>query len=165
MSVEAGAEQVDRDALLAGCVTSANGYAGDISCADCWDVLQKDKTAILVDVRTRAEWSFVGLPDFASLDREIGLIEWVSFPDMSANVGFVEQLDAFVETQGGNKDSIIMFLCRSGQRSIGAAQTASAQGYQRALNILGGFEGDRDTTGHRGTVSGWKVSGLPWVQG
>jgi len=165
MSGEGGSGQQDRDAILANGVTPADGYGGDISCQDCWALLQADQSALLIDVRTRAEWSFVGLPDLSSVNREIGLIEWVGFPDMTANVGFADQLDALVEANGGSKDTVLMFLCRSGQRSIAAASTATGRGYKTALNILGGFEGDRDAEGHRGTVSGWKVTGLPWGQG
>ncbi len=152
-----------RDEIL-GKVIPADGYGGDVSEQDAWALLQADANSHLVDVRTRAEWSFVGLPDLDSLNREIGLIEWVSFPDMSANIGFQEQLAEFLRTQQSGEEDVVMFLCRSGQRSIGAAKAATAMGYKHALNILGGFEGDADAAGHRATVNGWKVAGLPWKQ-
>jgi hypothetical protein len=41
---------------------------------------------------------------------------------------------------------------------------AAQLGYAHALNVLEGFEGDKDPDGHRATVGGWKVAGLPWVQ-
>ncbi len=152
-----------RDELLAKAI-AADGYGGDISEQDAWALLEADTKTQLVDVRTRAEWSFVGLPDLDSIARELGLIEWVSFPDMSANLGFQDQLTEFLQAQNAGPDDVIMFLCRSGQRSIGAAKAATQMGYKHALNVLGGFEGSPDSAGHRGTVNGWKVAGLPWKQ-
>ncbi len=154
-----------RDEILTGAVKPADGYGGDISAQDAWALLASDSGVQLIDVRTRAEWSFVGLPDLGSLPRDLGLIEWVSFPDMSANLGFQDQLQEFMQAQNAGPDDAVMFLCRSGQRSIGAAKAATALGYKHALNILGGFEGDKDEAGHRATINGWKVAGLPWKQG
>ena len=62
------------------------------------------------------------------------------------------------------KDAMVMFLCRSGARSHAAAAAASQIGYANSYNILQGFEGDKDAHGHRASVGGWQVAGLPWVQ-
>ncbi len=146
-------------ATSAVCHSSCVSYAGDLSPQQAWDILAEDPNAVLVDVRTRAEWSYVGVPDLAEIGKEAILIEWVSFPDGQRNPYFVEQL----RDAGVTDDNQVLFLCRSGQRSVGAAQTATADGVAKAFNISEGFEGATDSNGHRGVV-GWKAQGLPWRQ-
>lgn len=110
--------------------------------------------AQLVDVRTRAEWDWVGrIP--AAVE-----IEWLSYPDNRPNSGFVQQLQQKIDT-----DAPVLFICRSGGRSHNAAMLATQAGYSNCYNVLEGFEGDRDPQGHRNTVGGWRAAGLPWVQG
>jgi rhodanese-related sulfurtransferase len=132
-------------------------YAGDLSVTEAWALLEKEPAARLVDVRTQAEWNFVGLPDLGALGREVELVEWQMFPTMQVNPGFVEQA-------GGDKDAPVLFLCRSGARSRNAAIALTRAGYTRAYNIAGGFEGDLDGERHRGNRNGWKAAGLPWKQ-
>lgn len=135
-------------------------YAGDISPKEAWDLLRAHQNAILVDVRTRPEWSFVGVADLSSLDREAKLISWQVYPDMGVNARFVEDVAA----TGVDPDAPVLFLCRSGVRSRSAAIAMTAQGFKACYNIAGGFEGDPDGERHRGKMNGWKASGLPWVQ-
>lgn len=139
----------------------SNGYAGDISPKQAWDILQDDANSVLVDVRTAAEWQFVGVPDLSSVDKEIVLAEWITFPNGTPNADFSSQVTGAI----GEGDKVLLFLCRSGQRSQGAAATLTAAGYTRCYNILEGFEGNKDASGHRGAVGGWKIAGLPWKQG
>ncbi|MGB0920158.1 MAG: rhodanese-like domain-containing protein [Alphaproteobacteria bacterium] len=145
-------------------VTPANGYAGNVSVETCWDVLTTDKSATLIDVRTTAEWAFVGLPDLSSIGKQVGRAEWVSFPTMSPNADFTAQVKAQLDDAGITTEAPVFFLCRSGQRSQGAAAALTAAGYTHCYNVAGGFEGDANSEAHRGTVNGWKVAGLPWVQ-
>lgn len=140
---------------------SSRDYAGDMSSSEAWALLKSDPRAQLIDVRTAAEWSFVGRPDLASVGREPHLIEWQVFPTMRLNPTFVA--DAARAT-GSPKDTTLLFLCRSGSRSRSAAIAMTAAGYTRAYNISDGFEGDLDGAAHRGAKSGWKASGLPWKQ-
>jgi rhodanese-related sulfurtransferase len=140
---------------------SSNGYAGDLSPQQAYGLLSENPQTQLVDVRTAAEWGYVGCPDLSSLGKQAILIEWQQFPSGEPNPHFVEQ----VEKLGISKDSPIVLLCRSGQRSRFAAAALTQAGYQACYNILEGFEGDKDSDGHRGTVAGWKVAGLPWQQG
>ena len=135
-------------------------YAGDLTPRDAWALLTEHPDAILVDVRTEAEWRFVGVPDTTELGREAALIEWVSYPSMTANPEFLAQLVA----TGVQPGQPIVFLCRSGQRSIGAAVAATAAGYGPAYNVLEGFEGGLNHEAQRGH-EGWKAAGLPWHQG
>ncbi|MCU0789608.1 MAG: rhodanese-like domain-containing protein [Nitratireductor sp.] len=139
-------------------------YAGDMSCRESWEALSGDPKAQLVDVRTAAEWNFVGLPDLSALGREPVLIEWQRYPDMAVNPNFAASLAAELDARGAGRDTPIFFLCRSGARSQSAAAALTAAGYSRAYNIAGGFEGARDANGHRGALEGWKHDGLPWVQ-
>ena len=136
------------------------GYAGDVTPAEAWQLLGEDPKGQIVDVRTTAEWSFVGVPDLSGLNRKVQLVEWQSYPTMAANPGFV----ADVEAAAADKAAPIFFLCRSGARSRAAAIAATQAGYARAYNIAGGFEGDLDADRHRGQNNGWKASGLPWRQ-
>ncbi|MBC2639628.1 MULTISPECIES: rhodanese-like domain-containing protein [unclassified Rhodococcus (in: high G+C Gram-positive bacteria)] len=136
-------------------------YAGDITPEHAWELLRENPDAVLVDVRTDAEWKYVGVPDTSSLGRKTILIEWVSYPTGTRNDNFVDQLkEAGI---AGGDDAPVIFLCRSGQRSIGAAEAATAAGIGPSYNVLDGFEGGLDAEGHRGAV-GWRALGLPWRQ-
>jgi rhodanese-related sulfurtransferase len=125
-----------------------------------WDALVSQKQAQLVDVRTDAEWNFVGLPDLVEAGKQAVLIPWQSYPTMQVNAGFIDQM----KQAGLTPEDHIYFLCRSGARSTAAAQAAIAAGFPHAINVMDGFEGPPDQDGHRGTVAGWKASGLPWRQ-
>ena len=140
---------------------SEETYAGDLSVKQAWDLLSENPKAQLVDVRTDAEFSYVGSPDLSSLGKEVLAVQWKIFPDMDINPEFVDQ----VSSSGVDKDAPLLFLCRSGVRSLGAAEAMTEAGFRECYNVAGGFEGDRDAEGHRGTVTGWKVDGLPWRQG
>lgn len=138
-----------------------DNYAGDISVQEAWRVLSENPNAVLVDVRTRAEWSFVGVADLSAISKQPTLAEWQSFPTMNVNAGFVAEVKAVVSDEAAP----VLFLCRSGARSLAAAVALTAQGFSRAYNIIGGFEGDLDEARHRGQRTGWKAAGLPWIQG
>ncbi len=139
-------------------------YAGDLSVAEAWELLKNTPKAQLVDVRTTAEWNFVGLPDLSELARDPHLVEWQSFPSMEPNAAFVADVSLAVLEAGADKHAPILFLCRSGARSRAAAIAMTRSGFSRAYNIAGGFEGDLDTEKHRGRNNGWKAQGLPWKQ-
>ena len=141
--------------------SSASTYAGDLTPAQAWDLLTGDERAVLVDVRTAAEWRFVGVPDVAPLGRETALVEWINYPNGIVNPRFLDQLAAAGLAAGDGRP--VVFLCRSGARSISAAQAATAAGLGPAYNVLDGFEGAVDDAGHRGG-SGWRAVGLPWSQ-
>ncbi len=141
-----------------------NSYAGDKSVQETWAMLRDTGSAVLVDVRTRAEWSFVGVADLSSLDKEPLLVEWQSFPSMERNSQFVSVLDEMLQELGVTKADPVLFLCRSGSRSQSSAIVLTEAGYSACFNVAGGFEGDLNTEGHRGTVGGWKAAGLPWRQ-
>ena len=140
---------------------SSPEYAGDVSVAEAWQQLTSDPRAQLVDVRTLAEWNFVGLPDLSSLGRQVHCIEWQDFPSGARNPGFVTEASQALN----DKDAPVLLLCRSGGRSRAAAIALTQAGFRHAFNIAGGFEGDADEEGHRGNRNGWKAANLPWRQG
>jgi rhodanese-related sulfurtransferase len=140
--------------------SAAAGYAGDVNPSSAWKILSEHKAAVLIDVRTRAEWNYVGLPDLETLAKKPTLIEWQVFPSMQPNTDFVAALSAALP----NREAPLLFLCRSGARSAAAAKAMTAAGYSRCLNVAEGFEGPLDAEGKRGTVGGWKAAGLPWRQ-
>jgi len=125
-----------------------------------WEALRKDPKAQLVDVRTEAEWNFVGLPDLSSVGKQVVPIQWQVYPTMQLNTEFADHL----KEAGFTSDHHIYFICRSGQRSFAAAQEAQAAGFPHVFNVADGFEGAVDTHGHRGAAAGWKAAGLPWRQ-
>ena len=135
-------------------------YAGDLTPRQAWDILADDPRAALVDVRTGAEWSFVGVPDLSPLQKTPLFVEWQSYPSMRQNPSFVTD----VSGHGLDPDAPILFLCRSGVRSKTAAIAVTDKGYRRCYNISDGFEGGHDAGGHRGTAAGWKAEGLSWRQ-
>jgi rhodanese-related sulfurtransferase len=128
-------------------------YEGEVLPAEAFELLQRAPGAKLVDVRTRAEWDYVGrIPGAVE-------IEWELYPDGKPNPYFVEQLREQVDPE-----SLALFICRSGNRSDHAAAAAAAAGYTQSYNVLEGFEGKKDASGHRNAVGGWRVAGLPWFQ-
>lgn len=132
----------------------------DISPAETWAALQNNPAARLVDVRTDAEWSYVGLPDIAAAGHRVALVPWQIYPTMAVNPHFVHGL-----REGGiTPEHQVYFICRSGVRSLAAAEAAQAGGYGQVFNVADGFEGPVDADGHRGSSAGWKASGLPWLQ-
>jgi rhodanese-related sulfurtransferase len=135
-------------------------YAGDVTPAQAYAAVTGDGDALLVDVRTRAEWTYVGVPDLSAQGRHVALVEWSRFPDGSVNEAFVDE----VRAAGLEPGRPVYLLCRSGVRSQAAAAALTAAGLGPAFNVLEGFEGPHDREGHR-TVAGWKVAGLPWRQG
>jgi rhodanese-related sulfurtransferase len=134
-------------------------YAGDVDPKDAYAALQAEADAVLVDVRTSAEWTYVGLPDLSHIGKQVIPLEWQRFPDGTLNSGFVEQL----RDAGVGEGTPVYFLCRSGVRSAAAAEAATAAGLGPAYNVSDGFEGPLGQDGHR-TVKGWKAAGLPWGQ-
>ena len=135
-------------------------YAGDLSPQDAWNLLESEPSALLVDVRTRAEWTYVGVADLSPLSKKPVFIEWQSFPEGTRNDRFADE----VESLKPGHDTPVLFLCRSGARSAAAARLMTQKGYTRCYTISEGFEGDPDADRHRGRINGWKVRGLPWTQ-
>ncbi|KIA82114.1 rhodanese-like domain-containing protein [Chromobacterium amazonense] len=128
-------------------------YSGAVLPDEAYELMQSLPKAVLLDVRSHAEWQFVGtVPQSVK-------IEWRSFPGMAPNPNFLAQL-----THQVDPESVLLVLCRSGARSDEVARLAAANGYSEVYNVLEGFEGDKDEMGHRNSVGGWRQRGLPWEQ-
>ena len=127
-------------------------YAGALTPAEAHAVWLEAPGVRLVDVRTRAEWVWVGrIPGAVE-------IEWQGWPEGQTNPNFLAQLRQQVD-----HEALVLFVCRSGVRSHHAAALATANGWTNCYNVLEGFEGDRDASGQRGHLGGWRKAGLPWT--
>ena len=143
----------------------SGGHAGDVSPTEAMNGMRQREDAQLIDVRTRPEWTFVGIADTGDAGRDPILLEWQRYPHMDVDAAFAERLEAELAARGACKDAPLYFLCRSGARSASAASLMTERGFTAAHNVAGGFEGGHDADGHRGTREGWKAEGLPWRQG
>lgn len=144
--------------------TQGGGYAGDVGARAAWDALAGDPAAALIDVRTRAEWTYVGVPVLADIGKQVVLVEWDDFPSGQLVPDFVGRLKDELERRGIGPEAPLYFICRSGNRSRHAAIAATAAGQGHCFNIEFGFEGRLGSDRHRGTAGSWKAEGLPWVQ-
>ena len=131
-------------------------YRGDILPTDAFQRLKQDPTAVLVDVRTQPEWTFVGVPQVDRLLR----VSWQVYPQMDVNGSFADE----VKAMGLAPDTQILRICRSGARSASAAAALTKAGFSNCWNVAHGFEGDKNADGRRGQANGWKADKLPWVQ-
>jgi rhodanese-related sulfurtransferase len=137
----------------------AGRFVGDVGPEQTWQALVGNPQAVLVDVRTKAEWAYVGVPDLTSLKRPVVLVEWQQFPSMALNPAFVDEIKA----KGIRPEHPVYLICRSGVRSRAAAELLADFGYT-TVNVADGFEGQIDASSHRGRRNGWKAAGLPWKQ-
>ena len=122
-------------------------YTGDLTPAEAFALVRERPDAVLVDVRTEEEWDQVGVPDLSDLGKDVVLVEWQRGPRRLPNPDFVTELAAAVPD-----GAEVVMICRSGVRSVAAAEAATAAGFPAAYNVLEGFEGAR----------GWQRSSLPW---
>jgi rhodanese-related sulfurtransferase len=136
----------------------------EMEAGSAYALLEADRAAVLVDVRTAAEWAYVGVPDLAAIGKEVVFVDWQTFPSMHRNVDFVASVSKILAERGVSRDAPILFICRSGARSLAAAQALSEVGYTRCVNVAGGFEGPADASRQRGRLDGWKAKSLPWIQ-
>ncbi len=129
---------------------------------EAYKILKQENKAVLIDVRSTMEYSFVGHPLNAI---HVPLKEP---PDWDTQPEFVEKvrtsLAARLPDNNQLKDVPVLMLCRSGQRSELAGELLINEGYTNVYNVLEGFEGDKDENGHRNTINGWRFYGLPWEQ-
>jgi rhodanese-related sulfurtransferase len=139
-------------------------YAGDMLSADAYRILADDATSTLIDVRTQAEWAYVGVPDLSSLGKTALFLEWQTFPSMQVDERFVARLSTMLETIGRKRGAPLVFICRSGARSRQAAIAMTGASWAPCFNVSDGFEGPLDPSRHRGVTGGWKAAGLPWAQ-
>lgn len=121
---------------------------------EAWQYMQDNPSAVLIDVRSKMEFAYVGHP------RGALHIPWKEAPTWALNHDFVPD----VKKEIPDKETPVLLLCRSGQRSLAAANALMEAGYTNLFNIDEGFEGALDEEKHRGTSGGWRFHGLPWEQ-
>jgi len=128
-------------------------YAGDLTPNEAHEFLTANDNAILLDCRTQAEWTFVGVPRMPGAR----FVEWTTWPDGASNENFIR------DAAGGlGPEQPIVVICRTGGRSEAAAHALTEAGFLEVYNVADGFEGHPDEDGHR--AGGWKGAGLPWRQ-
>ena len=132
----------------------------DISSVECFDKLSKNSKSYLIDVRTKPELEFTGVPNLSILNKKTLFISWHEYPKMKINHNFQNQ---FLEGNL-NKGDYIFLICRSGRRSFQAAKYLTSLGYNHSYNVSDGFEGDKNKLNQRSTINGWKYNHLPWKQ-
>ncbi len=121
-----------------------------------WKILRDNPNAVLLDVRSRIEFDYIGHP--------VGAVNVPiqEPPAWQTDPAFADKVS--VQLGEAGKEATVLTLCRSGKRSMLAAQLLEAQGYQHTVNIAEGFEGDLDANRQRGNLGGWRFHGLPWEQ-
>jgi rhodanese-related sulfurtransferase len=142
----------------------ADRAVDDVDVTTAWEGLSSRPGSQLIDVRTRAEWTYVGIPDLSPVGKRAVLVEWQTFPDQSVDPRFIERLSGELNALGVKPGDDLYFICRSGSRSMAAAKAMASAGYSACHNVASGFEGPLDDERHRGSVGGWKATGLPWLQ-
>ena len=140
------------------------GYAGDLLAVDAYALLEGEPSAVLIDVRTNAEWAYVGTPDIHALGKAPLFLEWQSYPSMAVDPDFAARLEALLSSAAVERGASLVFLCRSGARSRHAAIAMTSAGWGPCFNVSDGFEGPLDGSRRRGGAGGWKAGGLPWAQ-
>ncbi|MBY0454589.1 MAG: rhodanese-like domain-containing protein [Burkholderiaceae bacterium] len=151
ITLPAALEQAHAQAVAQGLL-----YAGGVHPTIAWALVQAEQ-AVLVDVRTAEERKFVGhVPGSVH-------VAWATGTALTRNPRFVRELESKLGSNGG-KEAVALLLCRSGKRSVLAAEAAAAAGFVHVFNVLEGFEGEIDAAQQRGKDDGWRYHGLPWVQ-
>jgi len=135
-------------------------YAGDVTPEEVYSYL-KTNPGLLLDVRTPPEWQFTGTPDVTDTKGILATIAWKTYPTFAQNPQFIEALSTVKEM---HRNTPVFCICRSGGRSLDAAVATTEAGYLYCFNVIGGYEGEPDSNGHRGTQAGWKAAQLPWRQ-
>jgi len=137
----------------------------EVDVCQTWRALEAKPSAQMIDVRSKAEWAFVGYPALESIGKSIIFLEWQTFPGNAKNMLFSHRLIEELDARGLGMETELYFLCRTGVRSLKAAREMKQLGYSACFNIAKGFEGKLGDDKHRGAIDGWKAAELPWQQG
>ena len=132
----------------------------NISSQECFEKLSIEVNSQLIDVRTKPEWVYVGVPDLSSINKNVIFISWQVYPEMEINKFFENQ----ILQSNIKKDSNLYFMCRSGNRSYSAAEFLVSRGFSNCFNIIDGFEGKLNHECQRTLIDGWQFNNLPWKQ-
>ena len=132
----------------------------NISSRECFEKLSIEVNSQLIDVRTKPEWIYVGVPDLSSINKKVIFVSWQVYPEMGTNKFFENQiLESNIK-----KDNNLYFICRSGNRSNNAAEFLTSRGFSNCFNVIDGFEGKQNHERQRASIDGWQFNNLPWKQ-
>ena len=132
----------------------------NISSRECFEKLSIEVNSQLIDVRTKPEWIYVGVPDLSSINKKVIFVSWQVYPEMGTNKFFENQiLESNIK-----KDNNLYFICRSGNRSNNAAKFLASRGFSNCFNVIDGFEGKINHESQRALIDGWQFNNLPWKQ-
>ena len=132
----------------------------NISSQECFKKLSIEVHSQLIDVRTKPEWIYVGVPDLSSINKKVIFVSWQVYPEMGTNKFFENQiLESNIK-----KDNNLYFICRSGNRSNNAAEFLASRGFSNCFNVIDGFEGKLNHERQRTLIDGWQFNNLPWKQ-
>ena len=132
----------------------------NISSRECFEKLSIEVNSQLIDVRTKPEWIYVGVPDLSSINKKVIFVSWQVYPEMGTNKFFENQiLESNIK-----KDDNLYFICRSGQRSHDAAKFLDSRSFSNCFNVIDGFEGNLNHERQRASIDGWQFNKLPWKQ-
>ena len=132
----------------------------NISSRECFEKLSIEVNSQLIDVRTKPEWIYVGVPDLSSINKKVIFISWKVYPEMGTNKFFENQI---LESNIKKNDNLY-FICRSGQRSHDAAKFLDSRSFSNCFNVIDGFEGNLNHERQRASIDGWQFNNLPWKQ-
>ena len=132
----------------------------NVTSIECFNKLSEIFNSYLIDIRTKPEWEFIGVPDLSSLNKKTIFISWCVYPEMKINSLFENQI---TESNIKKNDNIFL-ICRSGNRSFDAAELLTSRGFTNCFNVKDGFEGEIGHYHQRSTINGWKYCKLPWKQ-
>mgnify|MGYP001291285553 FL=1 len=132
----------------------------NISSRECFEKLSIEVNSQLIDVRTKPEWIYVGVPDLSSINKKVIFVSWQVYPEMGTNKFFENQiLESNIK-----KDNNLYFICRSGNRSNNAAEFLTSRDFSNCFNVIDGFEGKQNHKRQRASIDGWQFNNLPWKQ-
>ena len=132
----------------------------NISSRECFEKLSIEANSQLIDVRTKPEWIYVGVPDLSSINKNVIFISWQIYPEMEINKFFENQiLESDIK-----KNNNLYFICRSGNRSYSAAKCLTSRGFSNCFNVIDGFEGKLNHDRKRALINGWQFNNLTWKQ-
>jgi len=137
-----------------------NSNVQNITSVECFNQLSEISNSYLIDVRTKPEWEFIGIPNLSSINKKTILISWHVYPLLKINSFFENKI---IELNIKKNDKLF-FICRSGGRSFHAAKFLFHSGFNYCYNVSDGFEGDKNILNQRSTINGWKFNNLPWEQ-
>lgn len=138
---------------------TAEQLVNNISTLKSWEILKKEKNSYLIDVRSPEEWQETGIPDLSSLNKDVKLLTFIYLsPTIHENDNFIEDLESIFP----NKQSKLLFICKTGGRSLKAAKAALHHGYSNCCNVADGFLGNMfDANSMPLNLNGWINSDLP----